>query len=70
MIEPYFIAGAFVAGVGALVAVVYVIRRVYKLEAYITDFHFDKLGKLLVLACLTYLYFNINEYLIPAFTAT
>lgn len=67
---PYFIAGAFVAGIGALVTVVYIIRRAYKLEEYITDFHFDKLGKLLVLACLTYLYFNINEYLIPAFTAT
>lgn len=66
---PYFISGAFVAGVGALITVIYVIRRVKKLEYYITDFHFDKMGKLLVLACLTYLYFNINEYLIPAFTA-
>ena len=27
------------------------------------------MGKLLVLACLTYLYFNINEYLLPIFTA-
>lgn len=65
----YFISGAFVAGVGALVTVIYVIRRVYKLENYITELHFDKLGKFLVLACLTYLYFNINEYLIPVFTA-
>jgi molybdopterin-containing oxidoreductase family membrane subunit len=65
----YFISGAFVAGVGALVTVVYVIRRVRKLENYITDYHFDKLGKFLGLACLTYLYFNINEYLIPIFTA-
>ncbi len=67
---PYFIAGAFVAGIGALVTVVYIVRRAYHLEAYITDFHFDKLGKLLVLACLTYLYFNINEYLLPAYTVT
>jgi Ni/Fe-hydrogenase subunit HybB-like protein len=66
---PYFISGAFVAGVAALITVIYVVRRVKKLESYITDFHFDKLGKLLVLACLIYLYFNINEYLIPAFTA-
>ncbi len=65
----YFISGAFVAGVGALVTVVYIVRKVNKLENYITDLHFDKLGKFLVLACLTYLYFNINEYLIPAFTA-
>jgi molybdopterin-containing oxidoreductase family membrane subunit len=65
----YFISGAAVAGIGALVAVVYVIRRAYHLEEYITDFHFDKLGKFLALACLLYLYFNINEYLIPEFTS-
>ena len=65
----YFISGAFVAGVGALVTLLYIIRKVRKLEDYITEFHFDKLGKFLVLACLTYLYFNINEYLIPIFTA-
>ncbi|AMC12044.1 polysulfide reductase [Lutibacter profundi] len=66
----YFISGAFVAGVGALITVIYVVRRAYKLEHFITDNHFDKLGKFLVLACLTYLYFNINEYLIPTFTAS
>jgi len=65
----YFISGASVAGVGALVAVIYVLRKAYKLEAYITDLHFDKLGKFLVLTCLIYLYFNINEYLIPEFTS-
>ena len=65
----YFISGAIVAGVGALITVVYVIRRVRQLEGYITEFHFDKMGKLLVLSCLTYLYFNINEYLLPIFTA-
>ena len=65
----YFISGAAVAGIGALVAVVYIIRRAYHLENYITEFHFDKLGKFLALACLLYLYFNINEYLIPEFTS-
>jgi len=64
----YFISGAFVAGVAALIVVVYVVRKTNKLEKYITDFHFDKLGKLLALACLVYLYFNMNEYLIPAYT--
>lgn len=66
----YFIAGAFVAGIGALVTIIYIVRRVYKLEDYILEFHFDKIGKLLVLACLIYLYFNINEYLLPAYTAS
>ncbi|MDC1379673.1 polysulfide reductase NrfD [Algibacter sp.] len=66
---PYFISGAFVAGVGALVTLIYIIRKAKRLENYITDNHFDKLGKLLALACLIYLYFNINEYVIPLFTA-
>lgn len=66
---PYFISGAFVAGIGALVTVIYVVRKSRGLEAYITDYHFDKLGKLLVLACLIYLYFNVNEYVIPEFTS-
>ena len=65
----YFISGASVAGVGALVTVVYVIQRAYKLEDYITDFHYDKLGKLLALTCLIYLYFNVNEYLLPQLTS-
>lgn len=65
----YFISGASVAGIGALVCVVYVLQKAYKLENYITDLHFDKLGKFLVLVCLIYIYFNLNEYLIPQLTS-
>ncbi len=66
---PYFISGAMVAGLGALVTVVYIVRRNKQLEEYITNYHFDKLGKLFNLTLLIYLYFNINEYIIPLFTA-
>ncbi|WP_297766292.1 NrfD/PsrC family molybdoenzyme membrane anchor subunit [uncultured Muriicola sp.] len=66
---PYFISGAFVAGIGALITVIYLVRIRRKLQDYITDFHFDKMGKMLALACLVYIYFNINEYLMPQFTA-
>lgn len=38
-----------------------------KFKAYITDMHFEKMGKLLALLSLVYVYFNINEYLGPAF---
>jgi molybdopterin-containing oxidoreductase family membrane subunit len=65
----YFTSGAFVAGLGALITVVYVIRKVRSLEHYITDYHFDKLAQYLLLTCLVYVYFNINEYLIPIFNA-
>lgn len=67
---PYFISGALVAGIGTLVVTIYAVRRVKGLEEYITDYHFDKLGKFLALACLIYLYFNANEYLMPAYAST
>ncbi len=63
----YFISGAFLVGAGAVAVAMYVFRNEYKLEAYITDAHFDKVGKLVVLLALLYLYFNVNEFLVPAF---
>ncbi len=63
----YFISGAFLVGAGGVVVAMYVFRKVYKLENYITIKHFDKMGKIVVLLALLYLYFNVNEYLVPAF---
>jgi Ni/Fe-hydrogenase subunit HybB-like protein len=63
----YFISGAFLVGSGAVVVAMYVFRRYYHLEKYITEMHFEKMGKVVVLLALLYLYFNVNEYLIPAF---
>lgn len=63
----YFISGAFLVGSGAVVVAMYVFRRYYKLEHYITEMHFEKMGRIVVLLALLYLYFNINEYLVPAF---
>jgi molybdopterin-containing oxidoreductase family membrane subunit len=63
----YFVSGAFLVGAGGVVVAMYVFRRVYKLEKYITELHFDKMGKILVMLALLYLYFNVNEYLIPAY---
>lgn len=63
----YFISGAFLVGSGAVVIAMYVFRRYYKLEKYIREIHFEKMGKIVVLLALLYLYFNVNEYLVPAF---
>ncbi len=64
---PYFVVGAFVAGAAAVIIAMYFFRKNYKLDKYFTDDIFDKMCKLLVLVCLVYLYFNLNEYLIPAY---
>jgi molybdopterin-containing oxidoreductase family membrane subunit len=63
----YFISGAFLVGGGAVVVAMYMFRKHYKLENYITDKHFDRMGQIVVLLALIYLYFNINEYLVPAY---
>jgi len=64
---PYFVTGAFVSGSAAVIIAMYFYRKNYKLQDYITDFHFDKMGKLLVLVSLIYLYFNLNEYMVPGY---
>ncbi len=64
---PYFVAGAFVAGAAAVVILMNVLRVNYKLKDYFTDFHFNKMGQLLVLVSLVYAYFNLNEFLVPAY---
>jgi len=63
----YFISGAFLAGAGAVVVAMYVFRRYYHLEKYITEMHFEKMGRIVVMLALVYLYFNVNEFLTPAF---
>lgn len=63
----YFISGAFLVGAGGVVVAMYIFRRYYQLEKYITEIHFEKMGRIVVMLSLLYLYFNVNEYLIPAF---
>ncbi|MGA3013696.1 MAG: NrfD/PsrC family molybdoenzyme membrane anchor subunit [Bacteroidales bacterium] len=64
---PYFVSGAFVSGTSAVLIAMYFFQKNYKLHNYITDNHFDKMGKLLVLLMLVYFYFNINEFFVPGY---
>jgi Ni/Fe-hydrogenase subunit HybB-like protein len=64
---PYFVSGAFVSGTSALIIAMYFFRTNYKLQQYITDFHFERIARLLFLVSVIYLYFNLNEFLVPAY---
>lgn len=64
---PYFLSGAFVAGTAAVIIAMFFFRHNYKLQKYLTIEHFDKISKLLVLVSIVYLYFNLNEFLVPGF---
>jgi Ni/Fe-hydrogenase subunit HybB-like protein len=64
---PYFVSGAFVAGTSALIIAMFFFRTNYRLQKYITDFHFERMARLLFLVSVVYLYFNLNEFLVPAY---
>lgn len=64
---PYFISGAFVAGTAAVIIAMYFFRVSYKLRNYLTEYHFEKMARVLVLVSIVYIYFNINEYLVPGY---
>ena len=64
---PYFVSGAFVAGCASVIIAMYFYRQNFRLKDYITEKHFDLMGKLLVLVALVYVYFNINEVIVPAY---
>jgi len=64
---PYFVIGAILSGVAAVITLMIIIRRAFHLEDYLTPLHFDNMGKLLLVISLlwAYAYFveiNITWY--------
>lgn len=64
---PYFVSGAFVSGTAAVIIAMYFFRESYKLQKYITEFHFDRIGKVFILVSVLYFYFNLNEFMVPGY---
>lgn len=64
---PYFISGAFVVGVAAVIILMYIVRKTMDMSKYLTNDHFDKMARVMVIVSLIYLYFNINEFLVPGY---
>jgi len=60
---PYFAVGALYSGTAMLITLMYIFRRAYHLEAYLTERHFRYLGGLMVIFGIAYLYFTFAEYL-------
>ncbi len=60
---PYFVMGAIYSGIAAILVAMAVLRRVFRLEQYFKDVHFDYLGRLLLLFSLLWFYFTFAEYL-------
>jgi Ni/Fe-hydrogenase subunit HybB-like protein len=60
---PYFVVGAIFSGIAGIIVAMAVFRRIYRLEQWITEDQFRKLGWLLLALNLIYLYFTFSEYL-------
>jgi len=60
---PYFVIGAIFSGIAALIIAMAILRRVYKLEAYFKDVHFNNMGLLLFVTTILWFYFTFAEHL-------
>jgi len=64
---PYFVAGALYSGSAGVILGMAAFRKLYHLEKYITQKHFDLIGRIVLTLTLVYAYLNLNEYWIPAY---
>jgi molybdopterin-containing oxidoreductase family membrane subunit len=58
---PYFVVGAIYSGTAGIVTVMFVLRKYMNFGQYITEWHFDNLGKLLLVLSLIWTYINAIE---------
>ncbi len=54
---PYFVVGAVLSGVAAVIALMAVMRSLFRLHDYIRPEHFDMIGRLLIVVALAWAYF-------------
>jgi molybdopterin-containing oxidoreductase family membrane subunit len=60
---PYFVVGAIFSGGAAVVTLMIVLRWTFAFERYLTPYHFDQLGKLLLAFSLLWMFFFGAEIL-------
>jgi molybdopterin-containing oxidoreductase family membrane subunit len=60
---PYFVVAAVFSGTGVMIVAMWVYRKLYHLEQYITYKHFQYLGIILLVLGALYGYFTFAEYL-------
>lgn len=60
---PYFVVAAVYSGTGVLIIALWIFRKFYHLESYITKIHFNYLGIILLVLGALYGYFTFSEYL-------
>ncbi|MHC1705343.1 MAG: NrfD/PsrC family molybdoenzyme membrane anchor subunit [Tenuifilaceae bacterium] len=60
---PYFVISAIFSGTAIMIILMWIFRKVYKLDKYITLRHFKNVGVLLIVIAAFYGYFTFSDYL-------
>ncbi len=60
---PYFVIGAITSGVAAVITLMIIIRKAFRLQDYLLPVHFDNMAKLLLVVTLFWSYFYFAEVL-------
>ena len=61
---PYFVAGAVFSGMAMVITILIPFRKIYKLEKYLTEWHFDMMARLVLLTSTIVGYAYLTEYFI------
>src|SRR5512134_1271637 len=61
---PYFVAGAIFSGFAMVLTVMIPVRRIFGLEAYITEYHFENMSRFILLTSLIVGYAYATEYFV------
>ncbi len=61
---PYFVAGAIFSGFAMVLTMMIPVRRIFGLEAYITNYHFDNMARFILLTSWIVGYAYITEYFV------
>jgi molybdopterin-containing oxidoreductase family membrane subunit len=60
---PYFVIAAVFSGTGVMIVVMWLFRKLYHLERYITRKHFVNVGVLMLILAALFGYFTFSDYL-------
>ena len=67
---PYFVAGAIFSGLAMVITLLVPMRRVFKLERYISVHHFENLAKLMLMTSLIVSYAYVMEFFIAWYSGS
>jgi molybdopterin-containing oxidoreductase family membrane subunit len=62
---PYFVSGALLSGVAAVIIIMAIVRKTLHLEYFLRPEHFDGMGKLLLVFSVAWAYMYFNDFLVP-----